>query len=154
MKNPMFPTPDIAHTETKTMAVEGARVIQAMISETHPEVVLLSLAQEGDHILGFRFALPSHKRTARKLFQAGGFKQVPYKTGNYPVSSGVFLIDFEGTVIGEDTVPEGSTGPDGDLTKIYVMENVKAVVRDFIPEEVVPEPEPALEPDPELIPTA
>lgn len=126
MLNPLFPEPDTLVEPHALPETEG-QVIQALISGTHREVVLLVIGKVEDALTGFRFTMPMHARVPRRLFRSAGARDIPRETGSYQIDSGTFPIRFQGTVVGEDTVPVPED-PEAkrELTRIMVLQDVSA----------------------------
>lgn len=122
---PLFPPPDTVYTEEerKSVAVIGAAVSRVRFG---PKMAVFSvIVLENDRPIGFRFQVPTHKRLVRDFLRAGGLKETP-AAGAIDVTDGMFLVQFQGWVIGQDVVPEGL--PEGMPQELHVVEVTDAMV--------------------------
>ena len=122
----LFPPPDKAYAENerRTIEVLGAFVLKAVTSAGSRDVLLITATKSGEDIYGFRFLLPNHSKVVRSFFRGGKIRDVPRWDDVFNVNTGVFVISFQGTIVGEDTI-EGMEAPP---KAIYVVENVSAQV--------------------------
>lgn len=106
MSIPLWPAPETVYTEEerKTVAVIGAAVSRVRFS---PQWAVFSvIVLENDKPIGFRFRVPTHKRLVREFLRSGDIKRTP-RDEVIDVTDGMFLVQFQGVVIGQDSVPEG-----------------------------------------------
>lgn len=100
--------PDEPSDEPYDIEVLGATIVRAETKAGSKMVVFSAVVSAQEKLTLLRFRVPSHKRACRKFYKAGKFKRgVPRTTGETTVKGGAFFVIVEGTVIGEDTLPEG-----------------------------------------------
>ena len=124
-----FPTPEIPYKEPQDLRVMGASVDRVQVSTTISKVIVSARAMDANQkSMLFRFMLPSHARVVRSFFKAAG---VPWSNGPSPidhiftVDGGTFLINIDGTAVGQDKIPEAvGEAP----SAAYVLEKVTARV--------------------------
>lgn len=131
---PLWPEPDTVYTEEdrKTVAVLGGAVSRVRFGSQW--AVFSVVVLENDRPIGFRFRVPKHKRLVRDFLKAGGLHQTPSE-GAIDVTEGLFLVQFEGVVIGQDVVPKGL--PPGMPEELHVVEVTEAHV--IQPSQPIPE---------------
>ena len=89
--------------DRKTVAVLGGLVSRIRFS-LHWAVFSV-IVPENNKLLGFRFRIPKHKKIVKDFLREGGIRYMPSK-GSFDVSNGMFLVQFQGTITGEDRVPD------------------------------------------------
>jgi hypothetical protein len=118
-----FPPPTRSYPadQRPTVEVTGGLLIRCETSQRSSLVVVVVLASDDEHAVLFRFRVPGHNRTVREWFRALGAREVPRHDWGGTVTQGAFPVDFAGTVVGEDAIPEGVPNPP---KAAYVLENV------------------------------
>lgn len=118
-----FPPADQSYETPQSVDVEGGFVLRVMTSEDDRVAFAVLVSNEGRDLL-YRFTVPRHNRIVRQFFRRGKIREVPMHREHFDVE-GVFLISFQGDILGEDDIPD-------DLEKkpehVYVMSNVTARV--------------------------
>lgn len=118
-----FPPADQRLENPQPVEVDGGLVLRVMTSEDDRVAFAVLVSLEGTDVL-YRFTVPRHNRVVRQFFRRGKIREVPMHREHFDVE-GVFLISFQGDIIGEDDIPD-------DLEKkpehVYVLSNVTARV--------------------------
>src|SRR3989344_4942503 len=101
-----FPPPGSLSESPQEISLVGATVTHVMTSEGHLVGFAVKLVHEEKEIR-YRFTLPKHKRLVHAIFRSSGVREIPRRREMFHIE-GTYLVDVEGTLIGEDPISEGN----------------------------------------------
>jgi len=119
---PLFPTPDILHAEEDRRTVSVVAAAVARVRFGPKQAMFAVVAFDDNRPIGFRFVIPKHRRIVRDFLRHGHLQEVP-DSGYVDVTDGMFMVQFHGTIIGQDHVPD--VIPPGMPTELHVVDVIE-----------------------------
>lgn len=120
-----FPEPDQPYAPEDFRAFSGIGATLTRVLSSPQEFIFVALFPHEGKDFMYRFALPRHARLVREFFKRAKAPQIPTARQSFNVQ-GMFLVEIEGVIVGQDDIPEASTGPKPEAA--YVLNSVTARV--------------------------